>query len=146
MDGHDPEAIEAALTEAQNSDKPTMIAAKTTIGFGSPSKSGTNKVHGSPLGADEIAATREALGWSAEPFEVPSDILDAWRIAGLRSANARKEWEQRFNEANAELRGEFERRNRGDLPAGFDAAIDATRKSLQKPSQRLRPVRRHRLF
>ncbi len=130
IDGHDAEAIEAALTEARNSDKPTMIAAKTTIGFGSPNKSGTNKVHGAPLGADEIAATREALGWSAEPFEVPSDVLDAWRIAGLRSANARKEWEQRFSEANPEQRGEFERRCRGDLPSGFDAAIDTYKKEL----------------
>ncbi|SFK56860.1 transketolase [Pseudovibrio ascidiaceicola] len=130
IDGHDPEEIEAALTEARKSDKPTMIAAKTTIGFGSPNKSGTNKVHGAPLGAEEIAATREALGWSAEPFEVPSDVLDAWRISGLRSANARKEWEQRFNEANPEQRGEFERRCRGDLPSGFDAAIDAYKKEL----------------
>lgn len=130
IDGHDPEAIEAALKEAQNSDKPTMIAAKTTIGFGAPNKAGTNKVHGSPLGADELAATREALSWTAEPFEVPSDILDAWRIAGLRSANARKEWEQRFNDAEAEVRGEFERRVRGDLPAGFDAAMDAYKKEL----------------
>ncbi|SDR32743.1 transketolase [Pseudovibrio sp. Tun.PSC04-5.I4] len=130
IDGHDAEAIEAALTEARKSDRPTMIAAKTTIGFGSPNKAGTNKVHGAPLGAEEIAATREQLNWPNEPFEVPSDVLDAWRIAGLRSANARKEWEQRFNNADAETRGEFERRNRGDLPAGFDAAIDTYKKEL----------------
>src|SRR5690606_36658219 len=79
-DGHDPEAIAAAIEAARNSDRPTMFAFRTTIGFGSHHKAGTNKVHGSPLGADEGKATRQALGWTAEPFEVPSDILDEWRL------------------------------------------------------------------
>jgi transketolase len=130
VDGHDPAAISAALRQAQASDRPTLIAAKTTIGFGAPNKGGTSGVHGSPLGADEIAATREALNWSYEPFEVPSDILDAWRIAGLRSRQAHKDWEKRFAELDADTRADFERRNRGDLPAGYAAAVQDYKKQL----------------
>ncbi|OKL44061.1 transketolase [Pseudovibrio exalbescens] len=130
IDGHDPEAIEAAFTEAKKSDKPTLIAAKTTIGFGAPTKAGTNKAHGSPLGDAEIAETRKGLGWDAEPFDVPSDVLDAWRIAGLRSAQARKDWEKRFEDADSELRLEFERRLRGDLPLTFEQAIQDYKKEL----------------
>src|SRR5690606_26111870 len=81
-DGHDADAIARAIEFAHGSDRPTLIAAKTTIGFGAPNKAGTNKVHGSPLGADEIAATRKALGWTSEAFDVPSDLLDAWRLVG----------------------------------------------------------------
>ncbi|WP_269931327.1 transketolase [Aminobacter sp. HY435] len=130
IDGHDPEAIAGAIEAAKRSDRPTMIAAKTTIGFGSPAKAGTNKVHGSPLGAAEIEATRKALGWEYPAFEIPSDILDAWRLAGLNSAKQRKDWEKRLAEAGTEVRGEFERRMRGDLPAGFDAAIADYKKKL----------------
>ncbi|WP_269585589.1 transketolase [Roseibium sp. Sym1] len=130
VDGHDPVAISAAIRQAQASDRPTLIAAKTTIGFGAPTKSGTAKVHGAPLGAEEIAGTREALNWPHAPFEVPSDILDAWRIAGLRSASAHKDWQKRFADADAETRAEFERRNRGDLPAGYAAAMMDYKKKL----------------
>ncbi|MEJ6783421.1 transketolase [Aminobacter sp. Piv2-1] len=135
IDGHDPEAIAGAIEAAKRSDRPTLIAAKTTIGFGAPSKAGTNKVHGSPLGAAEIEATRKALGWEYPAFEVPSDILDAWRLAGLNSARKRKEWEGRLAEAGTDIRAEFERRMRGDLPAGFDAAIAEYKKKLaaEKP-------------
>ncbi|SNY90968.1 transketolase [Cohaesibacter sp. ES.047] len=130
IDGHDHEAIATAIEAAQKSDKPTIIACKTTIGFGSPNKAGTSKVHGAPLGADEIEATRKALGWEAGPFEVPSDILDAWRIAGLNASHARKEWQKRLEAADADKRAEFERRMRGDLPAGFDDAMAKYKKSL----------------
>jgi len=130
VDGHDPDAIAAIIRQAQASDRPTLIAAKTTIGFGAPTKAGTAKVHGAPLGADEIAGTREALNWPHEPFEVPSDILDAWRIAGLRSAHAHKDWQKRFAEADAEKRAEFERRYRGDLPVGYEAAMLDYKKQL----------------
>ncbi|MCA0275699.1 MAG: transketolase [Proteobacteria bacterium] len=130
IDGHDPEAIAGAIEAAKRSDRPTLIAAKTTIGFGSPAKAGTNKVHGSPLGAAEVEATRKALGWEYPAFEIPSDILDAWRLAGLTSAKKRKEWEGRLAEAGTETRAEFERRMRGDLPAGFDAAIADYKKKL----------------
>ncbi|MCO5064682.1 MAG: transketolase [Rhizobiaceae bacterium] len=129
-DGHDPEAIAQALEAARKSDRPTLIAAKTTIGFGAPNKAGTNKVHGSPLGKDEIAATRKALGWEYPAFEIPSDVLDAWRLAGLNAAKARAEWEKRFAAAPADQRAEFERRTRGDLPGGFDEVINAYKQKL----------------
>jgi len=130
VDGHDPEAIAAVIKQAQESDSPTLIAAKTTIGFGAPNKAGTAKAHGAPLGAEEIALTREALNWPHEPFEVPSDILDAWRIAGLRSAHAHKDWQKRFADADTEARAEFERRNRGDLPSTFTQAVLDYKKQL----------------
>ncbi|MBO6903084.1 MAG: transketolase [Rhizobiaceae bacterium] len=129
-DGHDPDAIAAAIEAARQSDRPTMIAFRTTIGFGSPNKAGTSKVHGSPLGDEEIAATRKALNWDSPPFVIPSDILDDWRLAGLRSAKERKAWEQRLADTNGELRAEFERRISGDLPAEFDSAIADYKKKL----------------
>ena len=129
-DGHDPEAIAAAIEEARKSDRPTMIAFKTTIGYGAPTRAGTSKAHGSPLGAEEIAATRKALGWTSAPFVIPSEILDDWRLAGLRSAKERKEWEKRLAGAEADIRSEFERRMRGDLPGGFETAIADYKKKL----------------
>ncbi|MGB3500733.1 MAG: transketolase [Mesorhizobium sp.] len=129
-DGHDPDAIAQAIEKAKASDKPTLIACKTKIGFGSPNKAGTNKVHGSPLGADEIAATRKALDWPYPAFDVPSDILDAWRLAGLRSGKDRKAWEGRLAETGSEKRAEFERRQRGDLPAGLEPAMAAYKQKL----------------
>ncbi|WP_298819909.1 transketolase [uncultured Roseibium sp.] len=130
VDGHDPEALAAVIRQAQASDRPTLIAAKTTIGFGAPTKAGSQKAHGSPLGAEEIVGTREALNWPHEPFDIPSDVLDAWRIAGLRSAHAHKDWQKRFAEADAETRAEFDRRYRGDLPATFTQAILDYKKKL----------------
>ncbi|MCO5161871.1 MAG: transketolase [Mesorhizobium sp.] len=129
-DGHDPDAIAQAIEAARADDRPSLIACKTTIGFGAPTKAGTNKAHGSPLGKDEIAATRKALGWSSAPFEVPSDILDAWRLAGLRSVKHRKEWESRLAKADPDKRSEFERRVRGDLPGGFEPAMAAYKQKL----------------
>jgi transketolase len=131
-DGHDPDAIAGAIEAARASGKPSLIACKTTIGFGAPTRAGTNKAHGSPLGAEEIAGARKALGWTAKPFEVPSDILDMWRLAGLRSSKERKEWDGRLAAAEAQLRSEFERRMRGELPGGFDAVISDYKKKLAK--------------
>src|SRR5262249_56600927 len=82
IDGHNPEAINLALEKAQTSDKPTLIACKTKIGFGAPTKQGSEKSHGSPLGAEEIRGARETLGWTFPPFEVPADIMKAWRTIG----------------------------------------------------------------
>ncbi|EXL10466.1 transketolase [Aquamicrobium defluvii] len=130
IDGHDPQAIAAAIEAAHKSDRPTLIAARTTIGFGAPTKAGTNKVHGSPLGAEEIAGARKALGWSYEPFEVPADVLDAWRAAGARGAQARNAWEERLGRIDAGQRAEFERRVSGKLPAGLDAALGAYKQKL----------------
>jgi transketolase len=130
VDGHKPAEISEAIEKAKASEKPTMIACKTTIGFGSPNKAGTAKVHGSPLGDEEIAATRKALGWNCEPFKIDADILDAWRIAGLNAAHEKKKWEKRLAALDAETRGQFERRMRGELPAGFDEAIQKLKKKL----------------
>ncbi|OJU47820.1 MAG: transketolase [Mesorhizobium sp. 61-13] len=130
VDGMDPEALAYAIEAARHSDKPTLIAAKTTIGFGAPTKAGTNKVHGSPLGAEEIAGARKFLGWSCEPFDIPADILDAWRAAGKAGAKARGDWEGRLAKADAAKRAEFERRQRGELPKNFDAVIADYKKKL----------------
>ena len=134
-DGHDADAITRAIEAARASDKPSMIACKTTIGFGAPTRAGSSKAHGSPLGAEEIAGARKALGWDAKPFVVPSDILDMWRLAGLRSAKERKEWDARLTAASGEIRTEFERRMRGELPGGFESAIADYKKKLaaEKP-------------
>ena len=129
IDGHDQDAIEKALIAAKAStDKPTLIAAKTTIGFGAPKKAGTEKVHGAPLGAEELAGAKQALGIDYPPFEIPSHILDAWRAAGTRSQNVRGEWEARL--AKSEKKAEFERRMAGTLPADFDATMAAYKEKL----------------
>jgi len=130
VDGQDPDAVAAAIEAAQASDKPTLIACKTTIGFGAPTKAGTAEAHGSPLGDDEIAGARKALGWDSPPFEIPADVRDAWRIAGLKSSQTRKDWQKRLASLNSDRRGEFERRVRGDLPAGFAAAIADYKRTL----------------
>jgi transketolase len=123
VDGHDPKAIEAAIKAAKTSDKPVMIACKTVIGFGSPNKAGTKDVHGSPLGAEEIAAARVALGWPHAPFDIPSDVYDAWRVAALKASGANDEWRKRLAATDKGMRAEFERRMRGDLPSGYKAAM-----------------------
>jgi len=130
IDGHNPDEIAAAIEKAQKSDKPTLIACRTVIGYGSPNKQGKSSSHGSPLGADEIALARETLHWKAEPFTVPSETLDAWRIAGLRNTKQRKAWEEKLAALPAETRSEFERRIAGDLPAGLAKAIEAFKEKL----------------
>jgi len=120
-DGHDPDAIAAAIGAARQSGRPSFIALATTIGFGAPTKGGTAATHGAPLGAEEVQATREALGWTSPPFEIPDDVADAWRAAGARGASARAAWRRRL--AAAGQRAEFESAISGDLPAGFDDAV-----------------------
>ena len=137
IDGHDPDAIDAALKEAKEADRPTLIAAKTTIGYGSPNKADSSKAHGSPLGADETQATRDALGWEHPAFDIPSDIRDAWRVAGLRSSQRRKEWNDRLENIDVARRAEFERRMRGDLPAGLDTAIHTYKEELARDKPKL---------
>lgn len=130
IDGHNPDEIAAAVEAAHKSDRPTMIACRTTIGFGAPTKAGTAGSHGSPLGAEEIAGARKQLGWDYPPFEIPSDVRDSWRIAGLMASQVRKDWEKHLGSIDAEKRAEFERRIRGDLPAGFDETIAEYKKKL----------------
>ena len=130
VDGHDQDAIAKAIEKAKTSDKPTLISCRTTIGFGSPHKAGTNKAHGSPLGKEEVAETRKALGWESEPFVVPAEILDNWRLAGLNAAKKRQEWDKKFEALDPQKRAEFERLMRGDLPGNFDSVINDYKKKL----------------
>ena len=104
IDGHDPQAIAGALEGARRSDKPTLIAAKTVIGYGAPTKQGKASTHGEALGADEIKGARDKLGWPHPPFEVPSEVLAGWRTAGARGSAQRKAWEQRASKLDARQR------------------------------------------
>ncbi len=130
IDGHDVEAIRKAIQDAQASDRPTMIACKTTIGFGSPHRQGTQKAHSDAFGPDEVAATRKNLDWPYPPFEIPDDILSAWRDAGARGAAEREAWLKRLAELDNARRSEFERRISGKLPKDLDSVIDAYKKQL----------------
>ncbi|HEX7776885.1 MAG TPA: transketolase [Parvibaculum sp.] len=136
IDGHNADEIAAAIAKAQKSDKPTLIACRTVIGYGSPNKQGKSSSHGAALGADEITLARETLGWPHEPFAIPADILAAWRAAGQRSVAARKDWEARFAKLDAGKRAEFERRLKGDLPANFVKTVNDYKKKLagEKPN------------
>ncbi|MBV8923940.1 MAG: transketolase [Bradyrhizobium sp.] len=134
IDGQDQAAITAAITRAQKSNKPSLIACKTTIGYGAPKKAGTAKAHGEALGAEELKAAKERLGISPEPFSVPDDVLQAWRTAGARGAAARQEWEARFAELGPRKRAEFERRLRHERPASLARALrDHKKKLLESP-------------
>jgi transketolase len=135
IDGHDPKAILDAVHAAQNSDRPTMIACKTTIGFGLPTHAGTSKAHSDAQGADEIAGARKNLNWPYEPFVIPDDILGAWRKAGSRGSVQREAWNRAVEALAAKDRAEFERRLRGDLPQGLGQVIDAYKRKLadEKP-------------
>ena len=125
IDGHDPHAIDAALTKARTDEtKPWLIACRTRIGFGAPTKEGKNSVHGSPLGAEEIAGTRANLGWSHAPFVIPPSILAAWRETGARGASARKSWTERWSKVDAATRDMIENPVRARA-ADVDAAISA---------------------
>lgn len=132
VDGHDAEQIAAAIEAASGSDKPTMIACKTTIGYGSPNKQGTSSTHGAPLGEEEVAATRAALDWPHAPFEVPTDVRDGWRMAGLRGCKAHQAWRDRMAALESGPRSEFERRMSGDLPSALSSAITALKQELAK--------------
>ena len=110
IDGQDQKAIAAAITKAQGSDRPSLIACKTTIGYGAPNKAGTAKAHGEPLGAEELAAAKKALGWNYGPFEIPDDVLQAWRNVGKQGASAHADWRSRFDGKPDTLRNEFMRR------------------------------------
>jgi len=131
IDGHDPDAIAAAIETAKSSDRPSMIACRTIIGFGAPTKAGTEKSHGSALGAEEIKGARAKLGWDFPPFEIPPDVRAAWRAAGQRGQGARQAWLARLAALPGELRAEFERRNRGELPnERIAAAVRSVKEAL----------------
>lgn len=128
IDGHNYDQIEQAVAAAQKSDKPTLVACKTQIGYGAPTKCGTSKCHGSPLGAEELAAMRQNLNWNYEPFEVPADVLEVWRAAGSRSHDAFLAWEKR---ARAKGR-EFLDVIADKLPAGWDKELNELKRQAVK--------------
>ncbi|MGJ0580296.1 transketolase [Xenorhabdus bovienii] len=135
VDGHDSDAIKAAIEEAQKeTGKPSLLMCKTIIGFGSPNKAGKEECHGSPLGDAEIEATRKALGWEHPAFEVPQDIYAGW---DAKAAGKAKEatWEEKFAayaKAHPELAAEFNRRTRGELPANWETESKAFIDNLQQ--------------
>ena len=128
VDGHDQDAVLAALKKAKTSDKPVLIACKTVIGFGAPKKQGTAATHGSPLGAEEIAATRAALGWPHAPFEIPEPIRAAWKAIGEKGASTRKAWDARLDATGKA--SEFRASMRGDLGADWKQALAAHKAKL----------------
>ena len=123
IDGHDPAAIEAALKRAQTSDRPTLIACKTTIGYGAPKRAGTSKAHGEPLGAEELAGAKAAIGWTHPPFHVPDAIRAAWNAAGRRGAPERAAWLERIEALDADRKAEFGRRMHRARPEALDQAF-----------------------
>jgi transketolase len=135
VDGHDAAAVAAALSFAMRSKKPTLIACRTIIGFAAPTKAGTAGSHGSPLGATEAAAAKQALGWNHPPFEVPEGIAEAWQAAGRRGEGARRAWLKRL--ARHPLRAEFERVMAGRLPENFHEAVAALRASIAESRPKL---------
>lgn len=130
VDGHDMDAVAAAIEAAQKDDRPSLIACKTTIGYGAPNKGGTSATHGAPLGDEEIAAAREFLGWPHDPFVVPDDVLGAWRDAGSRGASASAEWKVAFEALDADVKADFNRRLNKDLPENLAGAINDYKKNL----------------
>jgi transketolase len=154
VDGHSVEAVDAAIAQAKNSDRPTLICCKTIIGKGSPNLQGGDKVHGAALGDKEVAAVREHLIWDAVPFDIPAPIYDAWDQK-QKGADAQAAWDALFAGYRAqypELAAEFERRMKGELPGQFDAVLAAaiasnvekketiaTRKASQNAIQALAP-------
>jgi transketolase len=124
VDGHDHDAIRRALITANGTDRPTMIACRTKIGYGAPSKEGSEKCHGSPLGKDEIAGARKNLGWSYGEFDIPEYILTTWREVGARGAKAYGEWSKKPHDE------QFDRLMSGDLPDGWNEALTVLKKKL----------------
>lgn len=120
IDGHNYDEISQAIEQAQKSDKPTLIACKTIIGFGAPNKCGTSKVHGSPLGTEELEAMKQNLGWNYAPFEIPSEIIGAWRAAAQKSASDYADWSKK-----AASDKEFNSYINNKLPKNWDDALNA---------------------
>ena len=140
VDGHDAEQVKAAIEKAQaNTTQPTLICCKTTIGFGSPNKEGTESCHGAPLGDDEIVATREKLGWSHGAFEIPDDIYAGWdgKDKGSKTESAWNDAFAAYEAAYPELAAEFKRRVNGELPADFSDKADAIIAELQANPQNI---------
>lgn len=128
IDGHDYAQIEKAIESAQNADKPTLIACKTKIGFGAPTKSGTSKCHGSPLGTEETAAMRRELNWTTAPFEVPFEVLEAWRKAGKRNQASYVAWNEFAKKAGKDYQDYIA----DVLPQGWNKALQEVKEKAVK--------------
>ena len=137
VDGHDPDAVAAAVEAARAEARPSMIECRTTIGYGAPTKAGTAASHGAPLGADEIAGARETLGWPHEPFAVPDAILAAWRDAGARGAREREAWEARHAALDAGRRAEFDAAVAGALPAALADSLAGVKRTFAEERPRI---------
>lgn len=135
VDGHNPRKVANALRTAKKSDKPTLIACKTTIGKGAPTKAGTSKVHGSPLGPDEIEGVREAIGWDHPAFEVPDDVYKLWKRPGRRGAKEQKEWKARLDDHD--MAGDFKRSMAGELNDGWQEAMQNYKDTLAREQPKL---------
>ena len=132
IDGHDFDAIDQAIAVAKTNDRPTIIACRTIIGKGAPSKQGTASTHGAPLGDQEIEATREAIGWPHPPFVIPDAIAKDWRDIGARGAAARQAWRDRFNAADQIKQSTLERVLDGTLPEGVESAVNEFKQQLSQ--------------
>ena len=128
VDGHDPVAIDAAIAKAKTSTRPTLIACRTTIGYGAPTKAGKSSAHGAPLGEDEIAGAREALGWTHPPFEIPEDILSEWRAVGVRGTAASSAWDKKLSDHPS--CAEFRKALSGDYASELAPALRDYRNGL----------------
>ncbi len=135
VDGHDPQQVAAALSFATRSKKPTIIACSTIIGLGAPRKAGTAAVHGSPLGSEEAAGAKSALGWHEPPFSVPDDLVQRWHAVGTRGATSRRAWLKRL--ARHSMRAEFERAIAGRLPENWHEAVAALKQSFAEEKPKL---------
>jgi transketolase len=136
IDGHDPDAIAAAIEEARSSDRPSLIACRTLIGFGAPGRQGSEKAHGAPLGADEVAKTRDALNWPYQPFQLPGPVFEQWRKAGARGHAARQGWIERTRRLNSAARSPFHDALNRNLPGGYAEAMARLRHrfAAERPS------------
>ena len=136
IDGHDPQAIAAAIERAGSNDRPSLIACRTVIGFGAPNRQGTEKAHGAPLGAEEVAKTRVALDWPYEPFQLPEHIVAQWRKIGARGQAARLSWMERTRRLNSVPRSPFHDALNRKLPSEYADAIDqlCTRFGAERPT------------
>ena len=135
VDGHNHQDIENAINEELKTDSPSLIACKTIIGFGSPSKAGTSSAHGAPLGQEDIEKMKEKLNWKSEPFEVPTNIKDAWRLVGLKNTCKRKDWEEKVSNLDDKKKIKFLHAINGDISEDLDKEIDELKKkfSLENP-------------
>jgi len=137
IDGHDPVAIADAIANARKSEKPSLIACKTVIGFGAPNKQGSAATHGAPLGEEEVALTRETLKWNSAPFEVPEDLLTSWRASGQRGAAARRQWQARVDAMPADRRDRFDAMQNGSLGQEFENCIEALKQRFSAEQPKL---------